>query len=79
MTTTLPPTLAEAELRFNHAAGDIIDTYEARRPAKTSQVTPGQLAEAIEQFLAIIARIDGRKAKSGLSPRKTPPSLAITA
>jgi hypothetical protein len=65
MTTTLPPSLAEAALRFEHAAGDIIDTFEARRPAKTNQVTPGQLAEAIEQFLAIIARIDREEGEVG--------------
>ena len=65
MTTALPPSLAEATLRFEHAAGDIIDTFEARRPAETNQVTPGQLAEAIEQFLAIIARIDREEGAVG--------------
>jgi len=64
-TTTLPPSLAEAVLRFEHAAGDIIDTYESRRPAETNQVTPGQLAEAIEQFLAIIARVDREEGEVG--------------
>lgn len=65
MITTLPPSLAEAALRFEHAATDIIDTYEARRPTTTNQVTPGQLAEAIEQFLTIIARIDEEEGKVG--------------
>lgn len=65
MITTLPPTLAEAELRFNHAAGDIIDTYDARRPAETNQVTPVQLAEAIEQFVALMARIDHEEGEIG--------------
>ncbi len=65
MITTLPPSLAEAALRFEHAATEIIDTYEARRPATTNQVTPGQLAEAIHQFLTIIARIDEEEGKVG--------------
>jgi hypothetical protein len=65
MTTTLPPSLSEAELRFEHAATEIIDTYEARRPTTSNQVTPGQLAEAIHQFLAVVARIDKEEGKVG--------------
>lgn len=65
MTTTLPPTLSEAALRFDHAATDIIDTYESRRPTTTNQVTPGQLAEAVHQFLAVISRIDKEEGKVG--------------
>ena len=65
MITTLPPSLGEAALRFEHAATDIIDTYEGRRPATSNQVTPGQLAEAIHQFLTIIARIDEEEGKLG--------------
>lgn len=64
-TSILPPTLAEAALRFKHAAAEINDTYEARRPDKTDQVTPGQLTEAIEQFLSIIDRIDREEGKIG--------------
>src|SRR3989344_4507575 len=64
-TSTLPPSLAEAALRFKHAAAEINDTYDARRPDKTNQVTPGQLTEAIEQFLGIIERIDREEGKIG--------------
>ncbi len=65
MTTTLPPSLSEAALRFDHAATEIIDTYESRRPTTTNQVTPGQLAEAVHQFLAVISRIDNEEGKVG--------------
>lgn len=65
MTTILPPGLDEAALRFEHAATEIIDTYEARRPITTNQVTPGQLAEAIHQFLTIIARVDREEGRIG--------------
>ncbi|MHB8741597.1 MAG: hypothetical protein ACYC9L_00590 [Sulfuricaulis sp.] len=65
MTTTLPPSLSEAALRFEHAATEIIDTYEARRPTTTNQVSPGQLAEAIHQFLAVVERIDKDEGKVG--------------
>src|SRR3970282_1317985 len=64
-TTTLPPSLAEAALRFKHAAAEINHTYEGRGPDKTNQVTPGQLTEAIEQFLTIIERIDREGGKIG--------------
>ncbi|MEW6331525.1 MAG: hypothetical protein AB1560_08700 [Pseudomonadota bacterium] len=63
--TTLPPSLAEAVLRFKHAATEINDTYEGRRPEQTNQVTPGQLTEAIDQFLTIIERIDREEGKIG--------------
>lgn len=63
--TNLPPSLAEAALRFKHAAGEIIDTYEARRPAETNQVTPGQLTEAVNQFLGIITRLDREEGEVG--------------
>ena len=63
--SSLPPSLAEATLRFEHAARDIIDTYDARRPAESSQITPTQLAEAIEQFLAVITRIDEEEGQTG--------------
>ncbi|MHB8534817.1 MAG: hypothetical protein ACYDBW_05160 [Sulfuricaulis sp.] len=65
MTSKLPPSLAEATLRFEHAARDIIDTFESRRPERSSQITPAQLAEAIEQFLALIARIDQEEGETG--------------
>jgi hypothetical protein len=65
MTSNLPPSLSEAALRFEHAATEIIDTYEARRPTTTNQVTPGQLAEAINQFLAVIVRIDKEEGAVG--------------
>ena len=65
MPTTLPPSLAEAKLRFQHAAAEIQDTYEARRPAETNQVTPGQLSEAINQFFDIITRLDREEGEIG--------------
>jgi hypothetical protein len=65
MSTILPPALSEATLRFEHAARDIIDTFEGRQSAKTSQITPAQLAEAIEQFLALITLIDEEQGKTG--------------
>ena len=70
MSSTLPPSLAEATLRFEHAARDIIDSYAARRPAETNQVTPEQLAEAIEQFLALITRIDQEEGETGPTSRE---------
>jgi hypothetical protein len=65
MTTILPPSLAEASLRFRHAASEINDSYEARRPDKTNQITPKQLTEAIDQFLTIIERTDREEGKIG--------------
>ncbi len=65
MPTTLPPSLAEAKLRFQHAAAEINDTYEARRPNETNQVTPTQLSEAINQFLDIITRLDREEGEIG--------------
>lgn len=65
MPTTLPPSLAEAKLRFQHAAAEIQDTYEARRPTETNQVTPGQLSEAINQFFDIITRLDREEGEIG--------------
>ena len=65
MRTTLPPTLAEAKLRFQHAAAEIHDTYEARRPAETDQVTPAQLSAAIDQFFDIITRLDREQGEIG--------------
>ncbi len=64
-TTTLPPSLGEAALRFEHAATDIIDTYESRRPTSSNQVTPSQLAEAVNQFLIIISRVDQEQGEVG--------------
>jgi hypothetical protein len=65
MTSSLPPSLAEAALRFRHAASEIDESYEARRPDKTNQVTPKQLTEAIDQFLTIIERTDREEGKIG--------------
>lgn len=62
---TLPPSLAEAALRFKHAATEINDAYEARRPAQSNQVTPGQLTQAIDQFMTIIERVDREEGKIG--------------
>src|SRR3989344_4199473 len=64
-TTALPPSLAEAAMRFKHAAAEISETYEARQPEKTNQITPGQLTEAIEQFMTIIERIDREEGRIG--------------
>jgi hypothetical protein len=65
MPATLPPTLAETKLRFQHAAAEIRDAYEAWRPAKTDQVTPRQLTEAIVPFLDTITRLDREPGKGG--------------
>ncbi|MCR4301226.1 MAG: hypothetical protein NUV51_06410 [Sulfuricaulis sp.] len=65
MTSILPPSLAEAALRFRHAASEINDSYEARRPDKTNQVTPKLLTEAIDQFMIIIERTDREEGKIG--------------
>lgn len=65
MTTSVPPSLAEAALRFEHAAAEINEAHESRRPEKTNQVTPRQLTEAIEQFLSIIERVDREEGKIG--------------
>ena len=57
--------LAEASLRFKHAAGEILEAYEARRPASTDQVTPAQLAEAIEQFIVVAINLDKDQGETG--------------
>jgi len=62
---TLPPSLAEAVLRFQHAAAEITDTYDSKKSEESNQVTPGQLTEAVEQFLTIIERIDEEEGKTG--------------
>ena len=65
MPTTLPPNLAEATLRFQHAAAEIHETYEARRPSETDQVTPAQITEAINQFFDVITRLDREEGEVG--------------
>jgi hypothetical protein len=50
--------LTDAVQRFRRAAAEITDNFEARRPAFTDQVTPSQLSEALEQFLATGLSLD---------------------
>jgi len=57
--------LAKARQRFRRAARDVIDTYEARRPPESDQVTPTQLNEALEQFFTVGLRIDEGKGETG--------------
>ncbi len=57
--------LTEASLRYKRVAREIMETYEARQPATTSQVTPNQLNEAIEQFMAVSATLDKEEGETG--------------
>ncbi|GMR03558.1 MAG: hypothetical protein BMS9Abin22_059 [Gammaproteobacteria bacterium] len=57
--------LTEASLRFKRVAGEILEAYEARRPASTDQVTPAQLAEAIEQFMVVAINLDKDQGETG--------------
>lgn len=59
------PSLAEAMQRFQRAAAQIVQSFEARRPPKSDQVTPVQLREALEQFLAIVRRLDQEEGETG--------------
>ncbi len=63
--TKLPPSLAEAMLRFKHVSAEIEEAYEARRPATSNQVVPTQLIEAINQFFTVAVRLDGEEGESG--------------
>lgn len=57
--------LTEASLRFKRVAGEILEAFEARRPASTDQVTPAQLAEAIEQFMVVAINLDKDQGETG--------------
>lgn len=57
--------LTEAVSQFRRAAGEISATYERRKPAASNQVTPDQLIEAIEQFLAVATRLDREEGETG--------------
>ena len=65
MNISFPPNLAEAVLRFKHAATEIHETYEARRPLESNQVTPAQLTEAINQFFNTTTRLDREQGEVG--------------
>lgn len=54
----LPLDLAYVRNLYRQASNVIIQEYERRAPDRTDQVTPGQLAEAIEQFLIVATRLD---------------------
>lgn len=53
-------TLTDAAQRFRRVAAEIDETFEARRPDVTDQVTPAQLREALEQFLLTALQLDER-------------------
>lgn len=62
---TFVPSLPEALQRFRRAAAQVVQCFEARRPPNNDQVTPAQLREALEQFLAIVHRIDQEEGETG--------------
>lgn len=57
--------LEQAHARFQSTAQDLLAAYEARRPARTDQVTPAQLVEALTQLFAIIAKLDREEGETG--------------
>ncbi len=57
--------LSEARVRHRQVSADIVTNYESRAPLATDQVTPSQLAEAIEQFFAVAIRIDREHGETG--------------
>lgn len=59
------PPLSEAVTRFEQAAADILNSYESRAPEHSVQVTPGQIIDAIEQFLTITLRTDKTQGETG--------------
>ncbi len=59
------PSLAETIQRFKRAAAQIMQSFEAHRPPRSNPVTPAVLCEALEQFLAIVHRLDQEEGESG--------------
>jgi len=63
-TESLAP-LSEAIRRFKSAAAKIRASYERRGPLASDQVTPLQLIEALEQFLAVVGNLDREEGETG--------------
>ncbi len=61
----LPTKLSEARARYQQVSAEIVTNYESRAPLTTDQVTPSQLAEAIEQFFTVAMRLDREQGETG--------------
>ncbi len=57
--------LPEAVRRFHAAAAQIRSAYSRRAPVINDQVTPIQLIEALEQFLAVASNLDREEGETG--------------
>lgn len=62
----LPTKLSEARARHQQVSAEIVTSYESRAPLVTDQVTPSQLAEAIEQFFTVATRLDREQGETGV-------------
>lgn len=61
----LPTRLSEARARHQQVSAEIVTNYKSRAPLATDQVTPSQIAEAIEQFFTIAMRLDREQGETG--------------
>lgn len=61
----LPTKLSEARARHQQVSAEIVTNYQSRAPLATDQVTPSQLAEAIEQFFTVATRLDRERGEAG--------------
>ncbi len=61
----LPTKLSEARARHQQVSAEIVTNYKSRAPLATDQVTPSQLAEAIEQFFTVAMRLDREQGETG--------------
>ncbi|MHB8549997.1 MAG: hypothetical protein ACYDB8_03385, partial [Acidiferrobacterales bacterium] len=58
-------TLPAATERFRAAAAEIRTAYARRRPVASDQITPPQLIDALEQFLAVASNLDREEGETG--------------
>lgn len=65
MNMAFPPKIADAAHRLKHAAVELNEAFAPRRSAFPDSVTPAQLAEAADQFMALMARIDQEEGETG--------------
>jgi hypothetical protein len=61
----LPTKLSEARARHQQVSAEIVTNYNSRAPLTTDQITPSQLAEAIEQFFTVAMRLDREQGETG--------------
>lgn len=67
--------LAEAIRRFDNVAAEITGVYTSLRPAPTDPVTPPQLIEAVQQFLAVADKLDREEGPQGPIEQDDPSQL----